>query len=315
MADAAPMTEDLEPTQRGFLAGDGRTALAFARWEHSAPRGRVVLSHGYGEHSERYRHTARWLHGLGWSVSAMDHRGFGRSGGRRGDASGIRAFVEDLALFLRQERRYDAERRGAAPAAPQVLLGHSFGGLLAALDLLWFPDTLDGLLLTSPAVTLRPPGPWLRLAHGLLCLAAPHFLLELPTDKALVCSDPGMVRRYWDDPLCHRRASAAFASAMAQGRRELLPFGRALERPILLLEAGDDAIVDPDGSEELWRAVRPGFLERHRLEGFKHEILHDLRRAEAQAIAEAWLNRMLEHRPGNPKVLPDTSMKDTKETQ
>jgi hypothetical protein len=49
-------------------------------------------------------------------------------------AIGVLGFGLALALFLRQERRYDMERRGDAPAAPQVLLGHSFGGLLAALD-------------------------------------------------------------------------------------------------------------------------------------------------------------------------------------
>ena len=138
--------EDLEPTFRGFLTGHSQTPLAYVRWEHPDPKGRVVLSHGYGEHAERYRHTAKWLHDLGWSVSAMDHRGFGRSGGRRGDASGIRAFVEELALFLRHERHHDIERTGAdprivegvpvlpPPTQPQVLLGHSFGGLVAVLD-------------------------------------------------------------------------------------------------------------------------------------------------------------------------------------
>jgi alpha-beta hydrolase superfamily lysophospholipase len=321
------LPEELDPTFRGFLTGHSQTPLAYVRWEHPDPKGRVVLSHGYGEHAERYRHTAKWLHDLGWSISAMDHRGFGRSGGRRGDASGIRAFVEDLALFLRHERNHDRERVGAGPrivdgipmsplpVCPQVLLGHSFGGLVAVLDLLWHVDTLDGLILTSPVIALRP----LSLAmKGLQCffsLMAPHKPLDLPSDKGLVCSDPLWVQRYGEDPLCHRFVSAAFAKALQQGREEILPFGQELDRPILLLEAGNDTVADPDGAEELWRAVKPGLLERHRLEGFRHEILHDLRRAEAQAILEAWLNRFLEQWRGNPKALSAMFVIETKEPQ
>ncbi len=318
--------EDLEPTFRGILAGHVQTPLAYVRWDHPDPWGRVVLSHGYGEHGERYRHTAKWLHGLGWSVSAMDHRGFGRSGGKRGDANGIRGFVEDLALFLRHERAYDAERVHARPrfvdgvpfpplpTCPQVLLGHSFGGLVAVLTLLWHADTMDALILSAPAVALRPPTLLMRTLHRLLLLLVPHKTLDLPGDKHEACSDPVLVQRYWDDPLCHRFMSAAFGHVFQEGRQEILQLGQELERPILLLEAGQDTVADPDGAEELWQAVKPGLLERHRLEGFKHEILHDLRRNEAQAIAAQWLERMLDQWLGNPAPLAAMFVQGTKES-
>jgi len=305
---APPDPEDLEPTFRGFLA-PGPIRMAYARWEHPDPRGRVVLSHGYGEHGERYRHVAAWLHGAGWSVSAMDHRGFGRSGGIRGDAEGIRPFVEDLAFFLRHERQHDAERAGLqpvldrgfpvpqAPAGPQILLGHSFGGLVALLTLLWHADTLDGLVVTSPALQLRPLSLPLKVLQKLLLWVAPHRPLDLPNDKALVCSDPAFVQRYWEDPLCHRFVTASFTEALAEGRRELLPLGGELDRPILVLEAGEDTVVDPDVSDALWSAIRPGLLERCRMDGFRHEILHDLGRWSAQELTLRWLDQAFPVRP------------------
>jgi alpha-beta hydrolase superfamily lysophospholipase len=295
---------DLEPTLRGVLAGHGGTPLAWARWEHPSPKGRVVIAHGYGEHGERYRHTAHWLHGLGWSVSSMDHRGFGRSGGIRGDAVGIRAFVDDLALFLRQERRHDAERMGATarvvdgvpmpplPVCPQVVLGHSFGGLVALLALLWHADTLDGLILSSPAVAVKSNSRFLLLASRILRWIMPHRPIRLHGDKSRVCSDPVIVQRYETDPLCHRWATAAFGAALDEGRAEILPLGHELDRPILLLEAGTDTVVDPDASEQLWSAVPPALLERHRLPGFYHEVFHDRLRAQAQALTEPWLDQL-----------------------
>jgi len=300
--------EDLEPTARGTLPGSGHTDLAFARWDRPASRGRVVIAHGYGEHGERYRHTAGWLNGLGWSVSALDHRGFGRSGGIRGDARGIQGPVEDLTLFLRQERMQDSGRALAVPGdPPQVLLGHSFGGLLALLVLLWHPETVDGVVVSSPALCLRRLPLPLRVLQGLARRLAPHRPLHLPGDKSLVCSDPAMVQRYLVDPLCHQYISAGFLAAMAEGTRDLLEFGGELDRPILLLEAGQDALVDPDGAETLWAGIRPGLLERHRLDGFFHEIFHDLARTQAEFLTAQWLDRFFPApgaTPATPAAIP-----------
>lgn len=319
MDASTPWPDGLEPSHCGTLLGHGRTELAFCRWEQPAPKGRVVILHGYGEHGGRYRHTAKWLHGLGWSVSALDQKGFGRSGGKRGDARGIRPFVEDFALFLRQERLRDARGGESAPrweggcsaavtpAWPQIVLGHSFGGLVAVLGLLWHPDALDGLILSSPVITMRPLRPKLRVLQAILATLAPHWVLDLPNDKSQVCSDPLFIQRYWEDPLCHRCATAAFARAMAQGRREILPFGSELDRPILLLESLDDSVVDPEGSEALWSSIRSECLERHRLTGLKHELLHDLRRQEVQTLVEPWLERFVmdpaRNSPGNSAMI------------
>ena len=281
------------------MTGADPAPLAYARWEHPAPRGRVVISHGYGEHGGRYAHVARWLNREGWSVSAPDHRGFGRSGGTRGDADGIRGPVDDLTRFLRQERALD-------PGLPLVLLGHSYGGLVALLALLWHPETLDALALTSPALRLRPLPVPLRVLQELYRWVAPHRPLELPGDKARVCSDPDMVRRYQEDPLCHRFISAGFLAAMQEGQRELVGFGAELDRPILVLDAGQDTLTDPDGADALWSAVRPELLERHRLAGFLHEILHDLRRAEAERLVCQWLDRLFP--AGKATAAPSSAM-------
>ena len=298
------LPSDLEPTERGSFQGHGSLKLAYARWEHPEPKGRVVISHGYGEHGERYRHAAKWLHSLGWSVSSMDYAGFGRSEGTRGDATGIRPFADDLVLFLHQERLHDATRINAhprlvdevpvlaSPALPQVVLGHSFGGLVAMLACLWHPDALDGLILSSPAVSLRPLAGLMKFVGSVLFRLAPHLSIDLPGNKNLVCSDPLLVQRYWADPYCHRRVTASFPAAIQEGREELLAFGSELDRPMLLLEADTDTVVDPDGAEAIWSSIKPGLLERHRMKGFYHEIFHDIHRAEAQALVEPWLEIM-----------------------
>jgi alpha-beta hydrolase superfamily lysophospholipase len=178
------------------------------------------------------------------------------------------------------------------PVCPQVVLGHSFGGLVALLTLLWHADTLDGLILSSPAVAVRSNSKLLVLLSRILRWFMPHRPVLLHGNKSQVCSDPVIVQRYEADPLCHRYATAAFGVALEEGRAEVLSLGQELDRPILLLDAGTDTVVDPDGSEELWSAVRPAILERHRLPGFFHEVFHDRRRAEAQALVGPWLENL-----------------------
>lgn len=277
--------ETLEPSFQGELPGQEGLKLAFTRWEHPSPKGRVAISHGFGEHGQRYAHTAKWLYDLGWSVSALDHRGFGRSQGARGDAEGIRGFVEDWTTFLRQERLHDGGKK------PLLALGHSFGGLVALLTSLWHPDAQEGLILSSPAVRLRAFSWGLQVANRVLHAVAPHRPVTLGGTKDEVCSDPILVQRYWADPLCHRTITAAFIAAMEEGSRELLSMGGELDRPMLVLEAGRDTVADPAAAAPFWRSVRPELLELHRLEEFSHEVFHDRRRAEAQALCEAWLTR------------------------
>lgn len=147
----------------------------------------------------------------------------------------------------------------------------------------------------------------LVLASRVLRWVLPHQPIRLHGDKHRVCSDPVIVQRYEADPLCHRFATAAFGAALDEGRAELLPLGHELDRPILLLESDLDTVVDPDASEELWAAVPPEFLERHRLPGFFHEIFHDRHRAEAQTLTEAWLHKLKQawnpsHRPAMSEV-------------
>ena len=301
---AAP-SEFPVPTGRGHLRVRGGEDRAWARWDQPGPLGRVVISHGYGEHGGRYAHTAAWLNGLGWSVSAMDHRGFGLSPGIRGDAQGLRPFAEDFALFLEQER---------LPGLPLVVLGHSFGALVALAALLDHPTAAEGLILSSPALVLRDYPRSVRLLRWLLLKLAPHLSLDLPNNKDLVCSDPRMVARYWADPLCHRKVSAAFTEVFPEGYRMLLERADTFRLPMLLLEAGVDTVADPEAAAPVWSRIPANLLEKHCLDGFRHEIFHDARRAEAQDLAADWLGRHFGIRaetpkagrpnPGNPRAFP-----------
>jgi alpha-beta hydrolase superfamily lysophospholipase len=276
-----------------MAAPDG-VSLAWTRWDRPDPVGRVVILHGYGEHGERYAHTAGWLQSLGWSVAALDQRGFGRSGGARGDSPGLDTFILDFRRFLSGERLADR---------PLLVLAHSFGALVTLVAFSQDPTLADGAVLSSPSIVLRP-FPWsIRLIRKILQRIAPHLSLDLPNNKNLVCSDPDLVSRYWADPLCHRRITAAFMETFDEGFSLLLAQAAGFSTPLLVLEAGDDTVADPDGASAFWQRVPKDVVERHRLDGFRHEVFHDLRRHEAQTLVTHWLKLHFPAAAGNPEPL------------
>ncbi|SIL86011.1 Possible lysophospholipase [Mycobacteroides abscessus subsp. abscessus] len=69
--------------QRAFDGADN-VRIVYDTWTpEGTPRAAVVLSHGFGEHARRYDHVAQRFNDAGYLVYALDHRGHGRSGGKR----------------------------------------------------------------------------------------------------------------------------------------------------------------------------------------------------------------------------------------
>ncbi len=70
----------------GEFAGVGGLRIHWRAWEPdagAATPGHVVISHGFGEHGERYARLAERLSAAGLKTWAPDHRGHGESEGPR----------------------------------------------------------------------------------------------------------------------------------------------------------------------------------------------------------------------------------------
>jgi pimeloyl-ACP methyl ester carboxylesterase len=83
----------------------------------------VVILHGWGSHAPRYSTLAQSLVTAGWRVLAIDAPGHGRSPGR---TSSLPQFIDALDVVIR------------AFGPVEALIGHSLGGLAAAL---WLAQT------------------------------------------------------------------------------------------------------------------------------------------------------------------------------
>src|SRR5260370_23155316 len=82
------------------LTGNGGVKISYDTWtpapEPARPRGILVISHGLGEHGQRYDHAAERLGGLRLLVVVPDHPGHGRSCGPRPGLKRLAAYTDDL---------------------------------------------------------------------------------------------------------------------------------------------------------------------------------------------------------------------------
>jgi alpha-beta hydrolase superfamily lysophospholipase len=227
------------------------------------PHGTVVLVHGIGEHSGRYAHVIDALNRAGWSVFAYDQRGHGRSPGARGVLPHPETLLGDLAQVL-----------DGIHAHKLVLLGHSMGGAVAARFVAEERRKVDALVLSSPALKNKLKlTDRLKLAAG--TLLAPNLALPNGLDATKISHDSEVVRAYQNDPLVHDRLTPRLVNFILDSGRLVRERAGTWRVPTLLMWAGDDRLVDPDGSREFARNAPKDVVTTREFAGLYHEIFNE----------------------------------------
>ena len=253
-----------------FAAPDG-LQLVFDAVEVPRPRAAILVFHGWSDHAGRWMETAGGLKAAGYSVYLLDLRGHGRSGGRRVHLSRFSQLLGDLHAF----RRVVRVRTGA----PQVLLGHSFGGLVVLRYLETQPlEPLTATIVSSPFLGLGfAVNPLKLLAGRLLADLAPTVSLPTGLDAEALSRDPAVGSAYRADPLVCNRMTAGAWKEIQWAQRRVAADAHRIEGPIQFLLAGEDRIVDA----EMARAFADGLHGNVQVRWYPemyHEALHDPQR-------------------------------------
>jgi len=266
-----------------LTAADG-TSLYVADWPINAAAVKgIVLMHGLGEHCGRYAQVARFFNDCGYSVRTYDHRGHGRSGGARGD-------VPDAETLL-QDARIAVEDFAQNLSAPPLLLGHSMGGLFAAYYATRALSPLGGLILSSPALRIRLSGAQ-KLLLRVLGAVAPGFGIPNGLESRYLSHRQEVVDAYAADPLVHSKISARLLRAMLEAIEFAQGQASTLKVVTLLLVAGDDHLVDADGSEAFFEQLAPGVGAMHAYAGYFHELFNEAEAGRVFDDLRAWLGRL-----------------------
>lgn len=277
----------LDTTQAPFTLAGGLN-LALYDWPlpmRKRPRGVVLIVHGLGEHAWRYDPLAQRLNRWGFCVRAYDQRGHGESGGARGVIAHEDALLDDLAEVLDDTRRHIAQPW----SCPLILLGHSMGGLVAAAFVMRRMAPVDALVLSSPALQTGI-GALKRKLIALLDRLAPNLALGNGLDANKISHDPAVVRAYQNDRLVHDRISARLATFISENGPKVLAAAPGWSVPTLLLYAGEDKLVRPEGSATFAQTA-PGTVVNSRcFEGLYHEIFNEEDPSAVLTTLRQWLD-------------------------
>ncbi len=270
--------------REGQFAGHGALRLYWQGWLPDGDvRAAVIVAHGYGEHGGRYGNLVERIVPLGFAVYALDHRGHGRSEGPRGHVDRFAEYVADLhALRV----RVGEEHRGK----PLFLIGHSMGGLIAAHYLLVHSSGLAGAVLSSPALGLaKEPPRLLRLLGRILSWIAPRTSFQSDVDPMVLSRDPSVGLAYAGDPLVHRRVTARLFTELKRGMRDALERAGEIRVAILVLQAGDDRLVDPAVTERFVAGLGSELKTFRPYPGLFHELFNETEKDRVFADLDRWL--------------------------
>ncbi len=275
-------------SDHSYVDAEGVT-ISYYVWKAPKARAVIQLAHGLGEHALRYDYLAQALVAAGYSVYADDHRGHGATGMRQhnGDITklgrlgpgGLRATIEAV-------RQFTGIVRGDNPGLPLVLLGHSWGSLMAQKIINSHSADYDAVVLTGTAYRTFGDMNGGDLNKG---YTTPHEWLS---------RDPAVAQDFAADPLDFV-ADTIKLFGLPDALRLLGKPAKNFDRdiPLLIMIGSEDSL----GGEKSVAKLASDYVTRSALTdvkaivypGARHEVFNETNRDEVNADLIAWLDSHL----------------------
>jgi len=274
-------------TERSFDGVDG-VRIVYDVWTPDIePRGVVVLSHGLGEHARRYDHVAQRFGEAGLVTYALDHRGHGRSAGKRVRVRNMSEFTGDFGTLANTAAVEN-------PGLKRIVLGHSMGGGIVFAYGVDHPDDYDLMVLSGPAVAAQTGVSPVKIMLG---KAVGSLLPNLPIedlDDNMVTRDPEMLAAYRNDPLVyHGKIPAGIAKALLLVGETMPQRARALTAPLLVVHGAEDHIVRASGSERLVECAGSQDVHLKIYPQLYHEVFNEPERQRVLDDVTTWIEARL----------------------
>jgi lysophospholipase len=282
IATAQTLVRDIE-----IRSVDGIT-LRGRWWRRQAPRGVVIVSHGFAEHGGCYRRVAEALGArLEFDVIAVDYRGHGMSPGRRGVVKRYDDLVGDLSSVVAWTARQ-------LPGLPRFVLAHSNGGQVALRLALHGKSSIEGMVVSNPALRVAVPIAPGKLKLGrLLARVAPWVTLPGDGRTGVLTRDPEIQEEHRTDPWRHNRMSPPLFFGMVAGGELLMARAAEIRVPLLMFLGGQDTVIDPTTSREFFDRLGSDDKTLLIYPKMLHEPLNELGREQVFDDLIRWLDQHL----------------------
>ncbi|XP_022754597.1 caffeoylshikimate esterase-like [Durio zibethinus] len=296
-----------ERLDMGFETGDGeigcrwstslfygvrRNALFCRSWFPVAGelKGILIIIHGLNEHSGRYAQFAKQLTSCSFGVYAMDWIGHGGSDGLHGYVPSLDHVVADTGAFLEKIKLEN-------PGVPCFLFGHSTGGavVLKAASYPYIDEMLEGIVLTSPALRVKPAHPIVGAIAPFFSLVAPKFQFKGANKRGIpVSRDPAALLAKYSDPLVYTGPiRVRTGHEILRISSYLIQNFKSVIVPFFVLHGTADKVTDPLASQDLYNKAASKFKDIKLYEGFLHDLLFEPEREEIGQDIIDWMEKRL----------------------
>lgn len=249
--------------------GVGGLKIFTRSWQtENAPRGVVVIVHGFNSHSGQYFWVADQLVKNGLAVYALDLRGRGRSEGERYYVEKIEDYTDDVETLVLQAK---AEN----PGLPVFVLGHSAGGVTSCIYALEHQSEIDGLICESFAYELPVPDLVLTFLKGLSYIT-PHTHVFTLHNKDF-SRDPKTVEEMDNDVLIKGESQPAqTGKVMINASERLTEEFPKITLPVFIIHGTEDKATKPSGSQHFYEQTGSTDKTLKLYEGHYHDLLNDI---------------------------------------
>lgn len=255
--------------------------LFFRKDEVRDPRAVILIVHGLCEHLGRYDYTTARLNEYGYSVYRFDHRGHGRSKGKRVFYSDFNQMIEDVNTFAELAKEEN-------PGVPVFILGHSMGGYAAACFGTRYPRKVRGIILSGGLTR-----------YNTQC-AGPLPIDDAPVDTYvpnelgdIVCSDKAVIEAYAKDLLVEKEISVGLLNSIYEGIEWLKAHPQDFTYPVLLLHGACDGLVAEKDSRDFFGDIASGDKSLIIYAKLFHEILNEPCKDEVISDITKWIDKRI----------------------
>ncbi|XP_059460279.1 uncharacterized protein LOC132189555 [Corylus avellana] len=259
-------------------------------------KGILIIIHGLNEHSGRYAHFARQLTSCKFGVYGMDWIGHGGSDGLHGYVPSLDHVVADTGAFLEKIKSEN-------PGIPCFLFGHSTGGSVV-LKVASYPcieAMLEGIVLTSPALRVKPAHPIVGAMAPIVSLIAPRFQFKGANKRGIpVSRDPAALLAKYSDPLVYTGPiRVRTGHEILRISSYLMRNFRSVRVPFFVLHGTADKVTDPLASQDLYKEAASKLKNIKLYDGFLHDLLFEPEREEIAKDIITWMEKRVSAGLGN----------------
>ncbi len=266
------------------LTAPGRPDIFYRYWIVNAPATLFIL-HGLGAHSGWFIDMGNAIAAKGINVFAMDHQGFGRSGGARGYVQSAQEYLTDIDRmtdFIHHE----------LPGTEIFLLGHSMGGVFAIQYAADFQQKLGGVILMNPWIADTAKlglGSMLSIFVG--GLFGSKEVVVLPDDRnpSGMTTNATAAEMLKQDPYWVSSRTKRFYYEITLMRQKTMSQAAKITIPLLTAQAEKDLAVSPAATKQAHDRIPAKDKTFKQYANYAHDSEFEADRTELDGDIAQWI--------------------------